>query len=628
MLKNIAIKIKRIILKEEEILMKLKKLCALCSAMVMAAGMSVSSFASARKYEEGAVPEKGNLSDSPAYLAYFGDKCVEGAVPNNPEDEKNFCEDIYYSDEELAKIPASADNSATVYFPEIMDQGASPSCSAVATAYYQYSYEVNRLNKITSKSQQTLYSPKWTFNFTNYGKQHGSNLLDNYKILSNYGCLKLDDLPYVGEYEDYDDVPADMIAEKSEALKTRVSDVYTAKVNGLYAITDPKSTYIAKVKKLLSEGKVLTASSYDRFDSKVVNGECIVYRCAEEEDTGHSLTIVGYDDNKWVDINGDGVKQTAETGAFKVANSWGKSFDAYGYSSNDGFFWVAYDALNKQSAVSGNWESKLIGTRVPAFAFGSSKITNKFYCIEVEHKDVGYIGKMYMYTADRNSVELGICSTSDSVTSWDSNTGIGMYLFNNDEEIQKSVPFEGYILFDFAELAEPVKYYLKGYNWYARITNGTTTPAANFQIIDDMGRAVTPVKTMNRLSDNSRMAYHNIHLSLGDMDYDGSLTKNDYTLMFDYVAGKTDDLSTLQKAVGDFDRDGSITLLDVVAFAKLLDDMGIDVNETVNTNPEEGAVPNNPEDERIFSWYNYCSGDEIPVEESYTMGDIVFRKVS
>jgi len=35
------------------------------------------------------------------------------------------------------------------------------------------------------------------------------------------------------------------------------------------------------------------------------------------------MSIVGYDDSIWCDINGNGVAEAAEKGAFKVANSWG-----------------------------------------------------------------------------------------------------------------------------------------------------------------------------------------------------------------------------------------------------------------------------------------------------------------
>lgn len=54
--------------------------------------------------------------------------------------------------------------------------------------------------------------------------------------------------------------------------------------------------------------------------------------------------------------------------AFKIANSWGTSFVSSGISSNTGYFWVMYDALNKVSANNvNNWEAKYSGTRSPRF---------------------------------------------------------------------------------------------------------------------------------------------------------------------------------------------------------------------------------------------------------------------
>ncbi|MEE0061499.1 MAG: hypothetical protein UE295_11785 [Acutalibacteraceae bacterium] len=59
----------------------------------------------------------------------------------------------------------------------------------------------------------------------------------------------------------------------------------------------------------------------------------------------HRMTLVGYNDNLWIDVNGNNAVDEGEIGAFKVANSWGKEF------GNDGLIWVAYDALNLKSAV-------------------------------------------------------------------------------------------------------------------------------------------------------------------------------------------------------------------------------------------------------------------------------------
>ncbi|XZM35479.1 hypothetical protein ACSXAY_18975, partial (plasmid) [Clostridium perfringens] len=59
----------------------------------------------------------------------------------------------------------------------------------------------------------------------------------------------------------------------------------------------------------------------------------------------HEMTIVGYNDDIWVDINNNGIVDNGEKGAFKIANSWGKGY------GNDGFIWLAYDAINKKSSV-------------------------------------------------------------------------------------------------------------------------------------------------------------------------------------------------------------------------------------------------------------------------------------
>ena len=58
------------------------------------------------------------------------------------------------------------------------------------------------------------------------------------------------------------------------------------------------------------------------------------------------MTLVGYNDNLWIDVNGNNTVDTGEMGAFKIANSWGEGY------GNDGFMWIAYDALNLATAVS------------------------------------------------------------------------------------------------------------------------------------------------------------------------------------------------------------------------------------------------------------------------------------
>ena len=51
------------------------------------------------------------------------------------------------------------------------------------------------------------------------------------------------------------------------------------------------------------------------------------------------MTIVGYNDAIWTDVNGNAVVDPGEKGAFKIANSWGSTWQ------DNGFIWLAYDAL-------------------------------------------------------------------------------------------------------------------------------------------------------------------------------------------------------------------------------------------------------------------------------------------
>lgn len=57
------------------------------------------------------------------------------------------------------------------------------------------------------------------------------------------------------------------------------------------------------------------------------------------------MTIVGYNDDIWIDINNNGIVDNGEKVALKIANSLGKGY------RNDGFIWLAYDAINKKSSV-------------------------------------------------------------------------------------------------------------------------------------------------------------------------------------------------------------------------------------------------------------------------------------
>ena len=100
-------------------------------------------------------------------------------------------------------MPSSVDLSTSPCFPPIGDQKSLGSCASYATTYYQYTYEVNKLNHVNSESDRVIYSPKWTYNFANNGYNSGTTLTNNYKVLMSLGCLKNNDFPYTGNSSNY-----------------------------------------------------------------------------------------------------------------------------------------------------------------------------------------------------------------------------------------------------------------------------------------------------------------------------------------------------------------------------------------------------------------------------------------
>ena len=70
------------------------------------------------------------------------------------------------------------------------------------------------------------------------------------------------------------------------------------------------------------------------------------------------MTVVGYNDNLWCDTNNNGIVDTGEKGALRVANSWGLDW------GDGGFTWVSYDSLKAVSGVAGGYS----GPRQPAIA--------------------------------------------------------------------------------------------------------------------------------------------------------------------------------------------------------------------------------------------------------------------
>ncbi len=267
---------------------------------------------------------------------------------------------LYSLDGASTELPSSVDNSDSKYFPPITNQGSIGSCVTQAEVYYQFSYEVNRLLDRTA-SKSNSFNPLFVYSLINDGEDSGSIASDAYLVLKNLGAVPNSSYSNSSNYLSWN------AGELwNEAGNYRLQSYQKLSSNlgyDGYYITSPDDSDLDVVKAALADGNILSFSSCTTYwyagrttikssdkapENAKYAGQYILTKSAGAE-SGHRLTIVGYNDDIWVDINGNGEVEAAEKGAFKIANSWGTGISGH----NGGYVWMSYDAINRTSQVSG-----------------------------------------------------------------------------------------------------------------------------------------------------------------------------------------------------------------------------------------------------------------------------------
>ncbi len=232
-------------------------------------------------------------------------------------------------------LPEAVDNSTSNYFPSI-GQAYGYDDMEFATTYYLMTYETAKARDwdVKAGGHSRIFSPTWTKNLSHNGNASIGNAID---ILSNYGALFWDDLPYYSSSQAWPTT-----AEQwREALRYRIKSDYVHDIDS------------QSLKESLSAGKICVIetdinswhweSIKDNTDSTSDDNEINKFAASYMDNTDFifgALVIVGYNDSIWIDRNDDNTIQLDELGAFKVANSAGTSW------KNDGFAWFAYSAIN------------------------------------------------------------------------------------------------------------------------------------------------------------------------------------------------------------------------------------------------------------------------------------------
>ena len=252
-------------------------------------------------------------------------------------------------------LPPAVDNSALPSFPPVRSQGSIGSCASFSTTYYVGTHMLGLARGWNNKNNDnaTKLSPKWTYAMVNDGEDHGSWFTETIEVLRRHGGATWADWPYSGvntpsSYREW----ARTAPVWRNAVNSRMAE--TGVVQGIHTAAG-----LQNLKRLLANGYALLYATdiygwqevtvandpSTTADDPFVGERAVSY--IQGESSGHAMTVVGYNDDLWIDINKNGVVDPGEKGAVKICNSWGADW------GNDGFMWLAYDALRSATAVAG-----------------------------------------------------------------------------------------------------------------------------------------------------------------------------------------------------------------------------------------------------------------------------------
>ena len=242
----------------------------------------------------------------------------------------------------LAAAPANYDNSTTIWFPPIGNQGIQNSCVSWACGYYTKTFqEAEEHNWDISKClwvghpdaayQDKIFSPAFIYNQVNNGGNNATYYSDNINLLGRIGCCTWDKMPYIAN--DYTTWPTESAWRQAPLYRSQPNYSY------MNISTDQG---IENLKQFLANGNLAIVAVSASYFANLNSSDLWTLDNYNPSGTNHANTIVGYNDN-YGPYTESGNSNTF--GAFKVANSWGVG----GWEHiPDGFYYISYECMKQR----------------------------------------------------------------------------------------------------------------------------------------------------------------------------------------------------------------------------------------------------------------------------------------
>ena len=216
------------------------------------------------------------------------------------------------------------------YLPPVADQGESSSCVGWATAYYCFSYAVNKARKSTSievKNPHYQFSPAFIWHQFNGGDgSRGMTISEAFDMLRTQGCATMDEMRWDGK---------DFTSQPSAAVKASARRFMPSQTVNLMAQSKKADPEVFKA--WLAERRVpfvIGVRVFQDFQAAPHDPDYVYKNPADNDSSnsvvgGTALTVIGYDN---------------ANRAFRIVNSWGTSW------GDKGKLWLSEDYVAQRTS--------------------------------------------------------------------------------------------------------------------------------------------------------------------------------------------------------------------------------------------------------------------------------------